>query len=149
VSLGLNVKSSYAAAQNNRISQEKAYKQYIKYGVYNETELTGSEAISMIRNFYAEDNLTIYVNKDKSGRSLKITKELARQGRGYINGTLTNSDVASSNFLENNITSTATYVAWIVYDGIDVEQFAGYSDEVKREMSQTSYTVTGIVLMQK
>lgn len=149
VSLGMNVKNSYAVSQNNRISQQKAYQQYLKYGTLNETEVTGSEAISVIREFYADDGVVVYMDKDNSGRSLKMTKELARQKKGYINNSLQNTDISSIEYLENAISSTSEYTVWVVYDGMDPSDLATMSLEEKRTVSQPSYTVSGIALIRK
>lgn len=139
VSMGMHVRSSFAAAKNNQISEEKAYQQYLTYGTYNDTIATGDEAVSIIREFYATDGITVYMNEDDNGDSLKVDKLSARQDKNLVN----------IEKLKNRINPLSSYHIWIVYDGIPVEEFVTYSDDAKRDYQSSSSTVTGVVLIRE
>lgn len=139
VSMGMHVRSSFAAAKNGQISEEKAYQQYLTYGTYNDTLATGDETVSIIREFYATDGITVYLNEDDNGASLKVDKLSARKDKSLVN--IEN--------LKNRINPLSTYHVWIVYDGIPVEDFVTYSDEEKREYQSISSMVTGVVLVRE
>lgn len=139
VSMGMHVRNSFAASKNNQISKEKEYQQYLTYGSYNDTIVTGDQAISIIREFYATDGITVYMNQDDNGNSLKVDRIKARQNKNLVN----------IDKLKNRINPLSSYHVWIVYDGIAVEDFVTYSDENKRNYQSSSSVVTGVVLVRE
>lgn len=139
VVLGLNVRNNFAAARNGQTSNERLYQQYVKYGTYNDTVVTGDEAISIIREFYTDNGITIYMNKDDNNKEFIMDKDIARQ----------NPDKVSLEVLRDNINSLSSYRVWVVYDGYDVKDFARLSTDSKRTISTGNTSVTGICLIRE
>lgn len=137
VMLGVHTKNSFAAAKNDQISRQAAYQEYVKYKVYDDKVLTGDEAITLIREFYNEDGVTIYLDRDNTGASYQVDKTTARQNAALVD--LTN--------LQNRIDATSSYRVWLVYDFYDMQDFVRLSDTDKRNIPQTAGMVTGIVLL--
>lgn len=137
VMLGVHTKNSFAAAKNDQISRQAAYQEYVKYKVYDDKVLTGDEAITLIREFYNEDGVTIYLDRDNTGASYQVDKTTARQNAALVD--LTN--------LQNRIDATSSYRVWLVYDFYDMQDFVRLSDTDKRNIPQTAGMVTGIVLI--
>lgn len=137
VMLGVHTKNSFAAAKNDQISRQAAYQEYIKYKVYDDKVLAGDEAITLIREFYNEDGVTIYLDKDNTGASYQVDKTTARQNAALVD--LTN--------LQNRIDATSSYRVWLVYDFYDMQDFVKLSDTDKRNIPQTAGMVTGIALI--
>lgn len=139
VAIGLNTRNSFASARNNQTAKEAAYSEYVKYGVYKEKDLIGDEVITLIREYYDQDGMTIYVDRDSDGNEFEISKEIARQ----------HPDLVELDSLKNTIDSTSEYKSWLVYDFYDIDDFVTLSDEAKRNIAQTAGTVTGIVLIRQ
>lgn len=137
VMLGVHTKNSFAAAKNDQISRQAAYQEYVKYKVYDDKVLAGDEAITLIREFYNEDGVTIYLDKDNTGASYQVDKNTARQNAALVD--LTN--------LQNRIDATSSYRVWLVYDFYDMQDFVKLSDTDKRNIPQTAGMVTGIALI--
>lgn len=137
VMLGVHTKNSFAAAKNDQISRQAAYQEYVKYKVYDDKVLTGDEAITLIREFYNEDGVTIYLDRDNTGASYQVDKNTARQNAALVD--LTN--------LQNRIDATSSYRVWLVYDFYDMQDFVRLSDTDKRNIPQTAGMVTGIALL--
>ena len=137
VMLGVHTKNSFAAAKNDQISRQAAYQEYVKYRVYDDKVLAGDEAITLIREFYNEDGVTIYLDKDNTGASYQVDKNTARQNAALVD--LTN--------LQNRIDATSSYRVWLVYDFYDMQDFVKLSDTDKRNIPQTAGMVTGIALI--
>lgn len=137
VMLGVHTKNSFAAAKNDQISRQAAYQEYVKYKVYDDKVLTGDETITLIREFYNEDGITIYLDRDNTGASYQVDKTTARQNAALVD--LTN--------LQNRIDATSSYRVWLVYDFYDIQDFVRLSDTDKRDIPQTAGMVTGIVLI--
>lgn len=137
VMLGVHTKNSFAAAKNDQISRQAAYQEYVKYKVYDDKVLTGDEAITLIREFYNEDGVTIYLDRDNTGASYQVDKTTARQNAALVD--LTN--------LQNRIDATSSYRVWLVYDFYDMQDFVRLSDTDKRNIPQTAGMVTGIALL--
>jgi hypothetical protein len=137
VMLGVHTKNSFAAAKNDQISRQAAYQEYVKYKVYDDKVLAGDEAITLIREFYNEDGVTIYLDKDNTGASYQVDKTTARQNAALVD--LTN--------LQNRIDATSSYRVWLVYDFYDMQDFVKLSDTDKRNIPQTAGMVTGIALI--
>lgn len=137
VMLGVHTKNSFAAAKNDQISRQAAYQEYVKYKVYDDKVLAGDEAITLIREFYNEDGVTIYLDKDNTGASYQVDKNTARQNEALVD--LTN--------LQNRIDATSSYRVWLVYDFYDMQDFVKLSDTDKRNIPQTAGMVTGIALI--
>lgn len=137
VMLGVHTKNSFAAAKNDQISRQAAYQEYVKYKVYDDKVLTGDEAITLIREFYNEDGITIYLDRDNTGASYQVDKTTARQNAALVD--LTN--------LQNRIDATSSYRVWLVYDFYDMQDFVRLSDTDKRNLPQTAGMVTGIALL--
>lgn len=137
VMLGVHTKNSFAAAKNDQISRQAAYQEYVKYKVYDDKVLTGDEAITLIREFYNEDGVTIYLDRDNTGASYQVDKTTARQNEALVD--LTN--------LQNRIDATSSYRVWLVYDFYDMQDFVRLSDTDKRNIPQTAGMVTGIALL--
>lgn len=137
VMLGVHTKNSFAAAKNDQISRQAAYQEYVKYKVYDDKVLAGDEAITLIREFYNEDGVTIYLDKDNTGASYQVDKNTARQNAALVD--LTN--------LQNRIDATSSYRVWLVYDFYDMQDFVKLSDTDKRNITQTAGMVTGIALI--
>lgn len=137
VMLGVHTKNSFAAAKNDQISRQAAYQEYVKYKVYDDKVLAGDEAITLIREFYNEDGVTIYLDKDNTGASYQVDKNTARQNAVLVD--LTN--------LQNRIDATSSYRVWLVYDFYDMQDFVKLSDTDKRNIPQTAGMVTGIALI--
>lgn len=137
VMLGVHTKNSFAAAKNDQISRQAAYQEYVKYKVYDDKVLTGDEAITLIREFYNEDGVTIYLDRDNTGASYQVDKTTARQNAALVD--LTN--------LQNRIDATSSYRVWLVYDFYDMQDFVRLSDADKRNIPQTAGMVTGIALI--
>lgn len=137
VMLGVHTKNSFAAAKNDQISRQAAYQEYVKYRVYDDKVLTGDEAITLIREFYNEDGITIYLDRDNTGASYQVDKTTARQNAALVD--LTN--------LQNRIDATSSYRVWLVYDFYDMQDFVRLSDTDKRNIPQTAGMVTGIALL--
>lgn len=137
VMLGVHTKNSFAAAKNDQISRQAAYQEYVKYKVYDDKVLTGDEAITLIREFYNEDGVTIYLDRDNTGASYQVDKTTARQNAALVD--LTN--------LQNRIDATSSYRVWLVYDFYDMQDFIKLSDTDKRNLPQTAGMVTGIALL--
>lgn len=137
VMLGVHTKNSFAAAKNDQISRQAAYQEYVKYKVYDDKVLAGDEAITLIREFYNEDGITIYLDKDNTGASYQVDKNTARQNAALVD--LTN--------LQNRIDATSSYRVWLVYDFYDMQDFVKLSDTDKRNIPQTAGMVTGIALI--
>lgn len=137
VMLGVHTKNSFAAAKNDQISRQAAYQEYVKYKVYDDKVLAGDEAITLIREFYNEDGVTIYLDKDNTGASYQVDKNTARQNEALVD--LTN--------LQNRIDATSSYRVWLVYDFYDMQDFVKLLDTDKRNIPQTAGMVTGIALI--
>lgn len=137
VMLGVHTRNSFAAAKNDQISRQAAYQEYVKYKVYDDKVLAGDEAITLIREFYNEDGVTIYLDKDNTGASYQVDKNTARQNAALVD--LTN--------LQNRIDATSSYRVWLVYDFYDMQDFVKLSDTDKRNIPQTAGMVTGIALI--
>lgn len=137
VMLGVHTRNSFAAAKNDQISRQAAYQEYVKYKVYDDKVLAGDEAITLIREFYNEDGVTIYLDKDNTGASYQVDKNTARQNAALVD--LTN--------LQNRIDATSSYRVWLVYDFHDMQDFVKLSDTDKRNIPQTAGMVTGIALI--
>ena len=137
VMLGVHTRNSFAAAKNDQISRQAAYQEYVKYKVYDDKVLAGDEAITLIREFYNEDGVTIYLDKDNTGASYQVDKNTARQNEALVD--LTN--------LQNRIDATSSYRVWLVYDFYDMQDFVKLSDTDKRNIPQTAGMVTGIALI--
>ena len=137
VMLGVHTRNSFAAAKNDQRSRQAAYQEYVKYKVYDDKVLAGDEAITLIREFYNEDGVTIYLDKDNTGASYQVDKNTARQNEALVD--LTN--------LQNRIDATSSYRVWLVYDFYDMQDFVKLSDTDKRNIPQTAGMVTGIALI--
>lgn len=137
VMLGVHTRNSFAAAKNDQISRQAAYQDYVKYKVYDDRVLDGDETITLIREFFDEDGITIYMDKDANGQKYIVDKSSARQGTTLV-------DLTS---LQNRIDSLSSYRVWLVYDYYDINDFITLSDTEKRNLPQTAGMVTGIVLI--
>ena len=137
--LGIHTRNEFASARNNQTSREKAYQQYVNIEVYQDRILTGDETISVIREFYDEDGLEIYLDRDSAGDELNITKTLARQ----------NPELVNIEELRNKILPNFEYHVWLVYDFYDIQDFINLSDDAKRLTPKTAGNVTGIVLLRQ
>lgn len=137
--LGIHTRNEFAAARNNQTSRERAYQQYVNVEVYQDSILTGDEVISIIRDFYDEEGMEIYLDRDSAGDELNITKTLARQ----------NPDLVDIEELRNKILPDFTYSVWLVYDFYDIQDFINLPDDAKRTTPRTAGNVTGIVLLRQ
>ena len=137
VMLGVHTRNSFAAAKNNQVSKEAAYQDYVKYKVYDDKVVNGDEAITIIREFYDEDGITIYMDRDKEGNKFQVTKLTARQDSSLV-------DLSK---LQNRVDSLSQYRVWLVYDFYDIDDFVRLSDTDRRAIPQTAGMVTGIVLL--
>lgn len=139
VSLGLHTKSSFAATRNNQLSQQSLYNQYTEFGVYNEKTVNGAEVVSIIRDMFSHDGVTLYVDKDKNNQPITVSKEISRKDPVK----------ASYETLTASIHSEQPYKVWIVYDSMEPTEFIALSDLEKAKASIQGHNVTGVVFLKQ
>lgn len=139
VMLGIHTRNAFAAAKNDQVYREKAYNQYLTYGVYIGSVLTGDETVSIIREFYSTDGITIYLDKDNDNKSLTVDKLASRQ----------DSSLVSITKLKNRIHPESEYKVWVVYDSMSIDDFLSLTDSEKEDLGNRSNMVTGIVLLRQ
>lgn len=138
--MGVSLRNQMAQARNAQIAQQARYKESVRYSGYDDSLLTGDEIITLIREFYSNEGLEIYLDKDRNGNELYITTQLSRQNPNLVKIESLKSRIDSTKTTDGKGYKTL-YRVYLVYDSTDVKG-------VTKKQTQEPYSlVTGIKIV--
>lgn len=165
----LYVRGDYANTRYDELYAQKRAETNRKFSLYNNnTDLSGAEVVALLRNYYMDGSIDIYVDKDKFGNSFlldgttrnldytlyankqKVSISMASASGGdmaYINVKTALDKVDNYIFAEKAIASivngTDKYESYLIYDGASVQNIGNAG------IMNNNSIVTGIYVKRK
>lgn len=115
-SAGLRLRDKFADIRNTEVQtavNAKAYREFNKYdgGAHAiggcDLDISGWEAVAVIREYLSDDTMEVYVDRDVAGNELLATSALARE----------NPEDYAISYLQTILDSSSEYHPMLIYDG--------------------------------
>lgn len=140
----IHVRSDFANTKYEAIYAQNRAEANRRFSSYNDSELSGAEVVALIRNYYTDGSIDLYIDKDKFGnsflldgttRNLDYKTSVANRNKVCVSFTSTNLDVTNALSKSNGyilaekviaaiIKNTDRYKTYLVYDGASVKNIA-------------------------
>ncbi len=138
--VALDVRSEIAHAFNSENQSRELLQEHRKFNLYDggnctvtncEDHINGDMVISLIRQYYQDTEIEIYVDNDSNGDELYVSYKESRE----------DPDKFTLRELQNRIDTSEIYHPYLVYNGVDVKT-------VSSKQGENRYNkVTGVSLV--